>query len=65
MLRKVEIARKTVLFMMIGSDRDMHSADALVECLDDFMRHMGTHIDALDGVHAGHDVGQRNFEGKS
>ena len=37
---------------------DMHSADDLVMCFDDFNLHVGRHIDG------GYGVGQRNFEGR-
>ena len=36
---------------------DMHSADDLVMCLEDFNGHFGRHI---DGVHQGYGVGHRN-----
>ena len=40
---------------------DMHSVDYLVMCLDDFMGHMGRHIDRFYG---GHGAGQKNLGGR-
>ena len=62
MLHKVdEVLRKTVFFDELKCDLDMHSADYLVMCLDDFNRYVGSHF---DGVHGGYGVGQRNLEGR-
>ena len=43
---------------------DIHSADHLVMCLDNFNGHVGGFIDGLDEVHGGHGVRQRNLEGR-
>ena len=63
MLCKVEhVGREDKVSMM--NDWDVHSADDLLGCLGDFNRHIGGHIDGLDGVHGGNGAGQRNLEGR-
>ena len=42
----------------------MYSADDLVMCLGDLNGHVDWHFDSFHGVHGGHGVGQRNFEGR-
>ena len=42
----------------------MHSTGDFTMCLVDINRNVGRHIDGFDGVHGGHDVGQRNCKGK-
>ena len=43
---------------------EMHSADDLVMWLGDINGHVGRHIEGFDGVRGGHDIGQRNLEGR-
>ena len=55
--------RKTMFYDELKGEWDMHSAGDLVMCLGDFDGHVGRHIDGFDGIHGGHGVGEKNFEG--
>ena len=65
MLHKVEEAmrKKKSLYYEQKCEWEMHSADHLVKCLGDFNgyvgRHIGWHIDGVDGVHEGHEKERR------
>ena len=43
---------------------DMHSADNLVICIDDFNGHVGRHIHGFGEVHGGCGVGLKNMPGR-
>ena len=58
------LEEKQSFYYELKCEWDMHFADDLVICLGDFNGHVGRHIDGLDGVHGGYDVGQRNLEGR-
>ena len=58
--RSLEV--KQSFYDQLKCEWDMHSVGDLFMCLGDVNGFVGRHIDALDGVHGGYDICQRNLE---
>ena len=54
---------KTKLSVCLIGEMNMHSADDLVMCLNDFNGYVGSHFYGSNVFHGGYGVGQRNLEG--